>query len=111
MLKYNILFFIRSFKRHRLFTLLNLGGLTLGMAAFIYMMDYAAFEESFDNYRPDNDRIYRITSQKTQDGIEQERRSSASVYLAPFLEETFPELESVTRKRLISSFLISKCHN
>ena len=103
MLKYNFLFFLRSLKRHRLFTVLNVGGLTSGMAAFIFMMDYAAFEESFDDYRPDADRIFRINSQKTQDGIEQNRRSSASVFLAPFLEETFPELESVARVHIIDN--------
>ena len=103
MFRYNILFFIRSLKRHRLFTLLNIGGLTLGMAAFIYMMDYAAYEESFDDYRPDHERIFRISSQKTQDGLVQDRRSSASVYLAPFIEETFQGLESVVRVHILDN--------
>ena len=73
------------------------------MAAFIYMADYVAFEESFDEYRPDNERIFRITSQKTQDGIEEQRRSSASVYLAPFIKQTFPEVESVTRVHILDN--------
>ncbi|MEQ9425737.1 MAG: ABC transporter permease [Cyclobacteriaceae bacterium] len=103
MLTYGWKFFVRSIQRQKLFSFLNIGGLSLGMAAFIYMMDYVAFEESFDDFHADHERIFRITSQKTQDGIEQAPRSSASVYLASFLKETFPELESVSRVHILDN--------
>ena len=103
MLKHNLLFFFRSLNRYRLFATLNIGGLTLGMAAAIYMLDYIAFEQSYDDFRPDGDRIFRITSQKTQDGVAEPRRSSASVYLATYLKERFPEIEEVSRVHILDN--------
>lgn len=99
----HLLFFLRNLRRHKSFTFLNLLGLVVGMASFIYMLGYVQYERSFDSHAQYADQVYRIASQKIQDGDPQLAKSSASVALAPHLRETQPMLESVTRVHMIDS--------
>ncbi len=102
MLRHHLTYFYRFLARHRKYAFVNLFGLVLGIAAFVYIADYAAFEESFDDYHRDADRILRVTSQKIQDGVENPRKSSASVALGPFLE-SFTEVEQVARVHIFDN--------
>lgn len=102
-LQSHLRFFLRSLRRHKSFTFLNLLGLVVGMASFIYMLGYVHYERSFDTHHKDADLIYRIASQKIQDGDAQLAKSSASVALAPHLRETQPLIESTTRVHILDS--------
>ncbi|MCX6225050.1 MAG: ABC transporter permease [Bacteroidia bacterium] len=53
---------LRHLYRHRSFTFINLIGLSLGLAAFIYVLILVSHETRFDNFYPDNNRIYRVSS-------------------------------------------------
>jgi len=50
----------RNIKRNRSFTLINVVGLSLGLAAFIAIAEYVRFEQSFDDYHPNAEDIVRI---------------------------------------------------
>ncbi|MEQ8926875.1 MAG: ABC transporter permease, partial [Fulvivirga sp.] len=95
--------FIRKFKKNKLFTLLNLFGLTIGLSAFIYMNSYIHFERSFENFNPSADRVYRVTSQKTQNNEIQERKSCAPVILKEHLLATHGEIEKAARVHIIDA--------
>jgi putative ABC transport system permease protein len=41
---------LRQLKKNRAFALINLSGLTLGMAAFIFILQYVSFQQSFDRF-------------------------------------------------------------
>lgn len=102
MLTSQMIFFIRFLKRNKKAALLNLIGLTIGLAAFIYILDYTTFEKSFDNYHQNRDRIFRVTSQKIQDGISNPGKASASAALAPFLSD-FTQIERVARVHIFDN--------
>ncbi len=87
----------RAMRKDAHYSLVNLLGLAIGMAVFMVMIEYAYTEWSYDRHFENYKRIYRITTQKVQDGIEQEPKSSASVYLAPFLLSEFDQLEAVAQ--------------
>lgn len=42
------------------YSLINIGGLALGLAAFLLIMTYLQFETNFDNFIPDGEQIYRV---------------------------------------------------
>lgn len=42
--------------------MINLAGLSLGLAAFIYVLVLVGHETRFDNFYPAGDRIYRVSS-------------------------------------------------
>lgn len=92
--------FIRGFKKSKLFTLLNLFGLTLGLSAFIYMNSYIQFERSYEDFNNQASRIYRVTSQKTQHNEVLERKSSGPVILKDHVLRNHAEIEKATRINL-----------
>jgi putative ABC transport system permease protein len=51
---------IRSLKKNKFFTFLNIAGLAIGMAVFLMIAQYVYFEKSYENFIPDRDNIYRV---------------------------------------------------
>ncbi|MCW3465113.1 ABC transporter permease [Chitinophaga nivalis] len=51
----------RTLLRHQLFTLINLGGLALGMAACLLILQYVRFERSYENFIRQRDQLVRVT--------------------------------------------------
>lgn len=51
---------LRSFARHRLHFMLNIAGLTLGLAASVLIALYARHEASYDSWLPSAERLYRV---------------------------------------------------
>lgn len=84
---------IRNFQRKKFYFILNLLGLSIGLAAFIALYIYTAYEKSYDQFFNDANRIVRIKNIRiNQDGSIRE-----SVF-APFgaardLATAFPEVE------------------
>lgn len=52
----------RTLTRHKLYAVINVLGLTLGICACLVIWLITQYEFSFDRFQPDKDRIYRITT-------------------------------------------------
>lgn len=87
---------LRNFRRQPGYTLLNILGLTLGIAATLFIMLYLTEELSYDKHHEKADRIYRISSDitETDDAF---RWSSTQIPLAPQLKADYPEVEQFVR--------------
>ena len=59
---------VRSLGRHRLFAVLNIGGLALGIAVFLVLLLYVRFETGYDRALPGADRIWVVSEQYTRPG-------------------------------------------
>src|SRR5690348_7169468 len=51
----------RSLSKNRVFTLINILGLSVGIAAFLFITTYVQFERSYERFMPKADNIWRIT--------------------------------------------------
>jgi putative ABC transport system permease protein len=60
MLKKLLPFALRRLGRHKMTTVINILGLTLGVLSCLVIYLYVRFEFSYDNFHADRDRIYRI---------------------------------------------------
>lgn len=60
MLKYYLLLFARNLKRQKLFSFINLLGLTVSMVSTLLIYLYVSHEFSYDRFHPYADRIYRV---------------------------------------------------
>ena len=69
MLKSTFTAFFRSFTRHPLYALLNLLGLSLGIAVFITLGLFFRFETSFDRWIPNGASLYAVETAWTLNGI------------------------------------------
>jgi putative ABC transport system permease protein len=53
----------RNLTRHKLFSLINILGLAIGISACLIIYLVTSFELSFDRFHPDGDRIYRVVGE------------------------------------------------
>jgi ABC-type antimicrobial peptide transport system permease subunit len=79
---------LRNIRRHLSYSLLNVLGLTLGIATCIIIFLVVRNELSYDNYHRKADRIYRVTL---------DFNPSVSLAVAPAMRIDFPELEQVSQ--------------
>ncbi|GAB2699126.1 ABC transporter permease [Mucilaginibacter koreensis] len=68
MLKNYIKTALRHFGKHKLFTLINVAGLSVGVSAALVIYLIVHFSFSFDKFHPDGNRIYRVVSDFTFSG-------------------------------------------
>ena len=87
---------LRNFIKERFYGLINVLGLSIGIASSLVIMLYVVHELSYDDFHPDSDGLYRVNQTliwAPQGGV----MSSTSLPLARLLDEEFPEVESVLR--------------
>lgn len=65
MLKNHFLLALRHLQRNKLYTFINVFGLAIGIAACLVITLIVQFELSFDDFRQDRDRIYRVYTEFT----------------------------------------------
>ena len=87
---------LRQLWRNRLYSLINIGGLALGMACCLLIALYVYDEWSYDRFNANYDHIYRVTEkQKQADGVFDVAVTPGP--LAPVLAKDFPEVQQTTR--------------
>lgn len=59
----------RHFSRHKLFSLVNIMGLAIGISACIVIYLLVSYDLNFDKFEKDNNRIYRIVANYTFTGV------------------------------------------
>ncbi|NET32381.1 MAG: FtsX-like permease family protein [Cyanothece sp. SIO1E1] len=87
---------LRNFRRQPIYTLLNIAGLTLGIAAALLILLFITEESRFDTYHEQSDRIYRISSDITEPDNAFKWAVTQSP-LAMQLKEDYPEVEQYVR--------------
>lgn len=92
MFKNFILLAVRNFYKNGVYSIINIFGLSVGLAAFILLTLFARYESSYDTFHEDSDRIYRIEQMvKTKDSYTSWNQVPAP--LSEELENRFPEVE------------------
>lgn len=87
---------LRVSRRQRLYTLINVLGLSVGLAASLLIGIYIADEFSYDRHIAGADRIYRVGINETFKGDEI-LYSDSGAPLADAMQSEIPEVESVVR--------------
>ena len=96
MLKNYFLVALRNLKKHKVFSLINICGLSVGLAVFWLMALYIGDELSYDRQSVNADRLYRV--------VHQAAWSNGSFHLAPTsapfgpaLKKDYSEIEDIAR--------------
>ena len=77
MLKYYFKIAWRNIARHKVFTIINVAGLALGVCACIVIFLVSNYELTFDNFHQDKERIYHIGQKFAQVSWISEQGSTA----------------------------------
>jgi len=96
MLKNYLKIAFRHLKKQKLHSIINIAGLTVGMAVSILMLSYVWFELSFDRFHSKSGQIYRVVLTRTVQGKVNHQAFTGKL-LAQALKEEFPEILHVTR--------------
>lgn len=96
MLKNYLKIAFRSIRKHKGYSLINIIGLSLGMAICILILLWVQHELSYDRFHKNRDHIYRIYQDYHHaGGISQ--FSNVPQPVGPEIQNTIPEVEFVTR--------------
>ena len=82
----------RNLKRNKVYSFINIAGLSLGLACAMLIMLYVKDEVSFDRFHKNVNNIYRIVSQRNKYKI-----SSTGVLQGPRFTQNIPGIESFVR--------------
>src|ERR1700759_2648472 len=92
MLRHNLLLAYRNFKRHKSTFLINLIGLSCGLACVLVIYLWVTDELSFDKYHVNDSRLYQVmTNVKSEKGVDTRKDTPHS--LADVLLSVMPEVE------------------
>ena len=86
----------RHLIKQRFYSLINITGFAMGLAACLLIVLFIKNELGFDSHHPDADRIYRLTWEAKLGDMER-KGAVTSTPLAPTLQQEFPEIELAAR--------------
>ncbi len=86
-----LLTFYRALTRHKLYALLNIGGLALGIAVFLVLFLFVRFEKSYDNF-PGSQNLWLIQEQYFFPGVSDEPSPWTMQGELDELQADFPDL-------------------
>ena len=98
MFKNYIITAIRNLSRNKMFSVINMAGLSLGLACVMLIILYSKDEVSFDRFHTQGSNIYRITNQNiSADGKVEGTSGNTGMVHGPGFKQEIPEIEAVVR--------------
>lgn len=95
MFRHHLLLAYRNFRRYKSSFIINLLGLSTGIAAALLIYLWVYNEVSIDQFHENKDRLYQVMRNTSSQPGELVSRESNSDLLAPALREEMPEVEHV----------------
>lgn len=89
---FNVAF--RSLLKNQLYSFINIFGLAIGLAAFLMINHFVAFEKSYENHVADKENIYRVQLDVYQNGELVYKSSENYPGAGPAILEDYPEVIS-----------------
>ncbi|WP_128546003.1 ABC transporter permease [Larkinella soli] len=86
----------RNLWKNKVFALVNLLGLAVGITACLLILQYVSFELNFDRFHPDFDRIYRVTNDRFQQGKLVQHGTITYPTVGPTMAKDYQEIEDYT---------------
>jgi len=96
-MNHHLKFAIRSVVMNKRISAIKLVGLTMGILAVLFLVQYILYETSYDKGFSGSDAIYRIASRKTENNTVTVESASCPSRLALVIKDEIPEIKSVAR--------------
>jgi len=97
MIRNYIIIAIRNVLKSKVFSAINVLGLSIGLAACLLIIQFVSFEMSYDNFHKKLDRTYRITNDRFQNGRLIQHGTIMYPTIGATMAKDFPEVEEYTR--------------
>jgi putative ABC transport system permease protein len=107
MLRNYFLVALRNLWRQRGYTLINIFGLTIGIASTIFILLYVVNEMTYDRFHEKSDRIYRVWISGSMPATEM-RHAVSSAPMAEAMLNDYPEVEQTVRLRKAGGWIVKR---
>src|SRR5690242_10669681 len=87
----------RNLMKNKTFSLINIAGLSIGMAACLLILQYVSFQLSFDQFNKNAGDIYRVYNDRYQEGKLVQHGTITYSGVGPAMQADFPEVVNHTR--------------
>lgn len=88
---------LRSLLKNRVFSLINITGLALGIAASLLILQYVNYELSYEDFNANADRIYRLKTNRYEKGALSTEWAAGVVSIGHLLKENVADVEAYAR--------------
>ncbi len=99
----------RNIIKNKLYSFINIFGLTIGLVCAIFIMLYVQDETAYDKHYADNERIYRVESDFNI-ANKHDRFAIAAFPVGPTLKDEYPQIETFTRVDGVGEVLVRNEH-
>jgi len=96
MLRHYLVTAVRSLAHHKLYSVINIAGLSIGLAAAILVVLYVLEELSYDKWIPDTGNLYRLEATFHVPGRDRQRFAMASFPVVSAIPGQIPQVKAVT---------------
>lgn len=101
---------LRNIRRNRIYSLINILGLSIGIACFLVIAFYIQHERSYDSFHKRGKNIYQVVRINSR-GDWQERRVNTGAPLAPLMVDNLSGVEDAVRFTCFRNDLIGSGEN
>lgn len=88
---------LRNVLKTKVFSAINVLGLSIGLAACLLIFQFVSYELSYDTFHEKLDRTYRVTNDRFQHGKLIQHGTIMYPTIGPTMAKDFPEIENYTR--------------
>ncbi len=99
---------LRNLFNHKLYSIINIAGLSIGVACFILILFYVYNETSFDKHHDNSKQIYRMALKANMGGKDIEATVSGGP-LGMIAKNEIPEIINYTRLRELNTTILFTC--
>jgi len=99
MLFHHLLISYRNLSRHKIFTIINVFGLVIGLASCLLIAGFLNNELSYDKFHEDSENIYRINHFFVDNSGTITKMANTAPALVPAIKNLFPEIKKATQMR------------
>src|SRR5687768_5676422 len=91
---------LRNLSKRKFYTLINILGLSVGLVSFLLILEYVAFERSYDSFHTNADKIYRVAfdwGETDYNGVNSSVYASSVPAMGPALANEILGIKGYTR--------------
>src|ERR1041384_181483 len=97
----------RNLMKNKTFSLINIAGLSIGMAACLLILQYVSFELSFDQFNKNADDIYRVYNDRYQNGKLVQHGTITYSAIGKAMQDDYPEIINHARVEPFGNLIIT----
>jgi len=87
----------RNLLKNKSYSVINIGGLAIGITACLLILQYVAFETSFEDFHENKDLIYRVKQDRYNNGVLTTEWAAGAFAAGTQFGENIPEIEDYVK--------------